>query len=337
MSSPAAARIHRIARRSRYFQCALGVVTAGLLFEIALRPFVADSTTAAGAASVRTIRSYFEGTAASHFEPDGLGPLGNRLTGNPSLPGSPEGIIIGDSHVAAFAVPDRDTMGAVVENLFRASGHPLNVRQYGWPASNVPEFIAAAAPILRARNPAWAAVVLNSYNMAVDSVMTPGGEISELPPASNSSRQPVFPQLLIRAGRSSALALALRRRAGQIQNRLRARDLSAKPSQESAHRDSISALKRAYGKRLIVVYAPAELTSVDPVETDLASICADQQVDFISVREPLLRDRNQNARLSRGFHNTAPGVGHFNAIGHKIIGQEIWRFLAARPPSLLPR
>ena len=103
-------------------------------------------------------------------------------------------------------------------------------------------------------------------------------------------------------------------------------------------RATVTGLKQAYGARLIIVYAPAEpSTSVEPIETELARLCADEDVSFLSVREALLRDRNEHFRFSRGFHNTAPGVGHFNVIGHRIIGAELWRYLDARSPSSLPR
>src|SRR5579863_6674700 len=101
-------------------QCALGVLMAGLLFEVALRPIVVDSSRL----GVRTIRNYFEGLSCAHFEVDGLSEAVNRLTGNLRLSGAPEGMIIGDSHVVAYAVRDEETMGSVVEGLSRTAGRP---------------------------------------------------------------------------------------------------------------------------------------------------------------------------------------------------------------------
>ena len=158
-----------------------------------------------------------------------------------------------------------------------------------------------------------------------------------------------LPRTLLAWGRKSVLALALRRRIGLIQDRLANEKTTAKSAledrdpkvaEEAARipRATVTGLKQAYGTRLIIVYAPAEPSaSVEPIETELARLCADEDVSFLSVREALLRDRNEHSRLSRGFHNTAPGVGHFNAVGHQIIGAEIWRYLAARPASSLSR
>src|ERR1700720_1886204 len=120
--------------RKRRLRCSVGVLSAGLLFELSLRPFVSDAYRP-GPFPVRTIRNYYEGLAVAHFESDGLGQIGNRLTGNRPLSGASEGLIVGDSHVVAYSVRDQDTMGAVIERLSRASGQPLNVRQYGWPGA----------------------------------------------------------------------------------------------------------------------------------------------------------------------------------------------------------
>src|ERR1043165_5996846 len=81
---------------------------------------------------IREIRQYTEGISVSHFVPDGFGTYGNRLTGNPVLPNVPTVLILGDSHVVQEAVADRQTVGAVIENLSRKHSNPVNVRQYGW-------------------------------------------------------------------------------------------------------------------------------------------------------------------------------------------------------------
>src|ERR1700733_4292774 len=80
----------RVLRKELRFRWVIGVLSAGLLFELALRPFVADAYHP-DPFPVRTIRNDYEGIAAAHFEPDGLGQLGNRLTGNQPLAGAPEG------------------------------------------------------------------------------------------------------------------------------------------------------------------------------------------------------------------------------------------------------
>src|ERR1035438_6734287 len=156
--------------KSARVRCAAGVLAAASLFELGLRPFVAGWNQPEG--PVRTIRSYSEGFSVAHFEPDGLGTYGNRLTGNPPLLGAPEGLIVGDSHVIAQAVRDEATMGAGIDRLSRAAGQPLNVRQYGWTSANAPTYLASAGQLLGARNPAWVVVILNAANVSVYALTT---------------------------------------------------------------------------------------------------------------------------------------------------------------------
>jgi hypothetical protein len=349
-----ASRRHKV-----YFHCALGALSAGLLFDVALRPFVADSNHS-GIVAVHTIRNYFEGLAVAHFEADGLGPLGNRLTGYPPLSGAPEIMIVGDSHVVAYAVSDQESMGAVVERLSRSAGRPLNVRQYGWPGANAPTFVAAAQSLLDARHPASVAVVLNSYNIGINALMTSNNWRMEIAPDDSfrliEGRHPsraVWRETMRQWTGCSVLALALWRRLELIRSRfalenvtvdtaLEQRDPGLAKEAARVPRAVVLGLKKAYGERLIIVYTPHLLGvgrySVEPAEMDLLRLCADQGVGFVSMREALARDRNDYSRLSRGFHNTAPGVGHFNAIGHRIIGEEIWRYLCAHSSfSALPQ
>ena len=133
----------------------------------------------------------------------------------------------------------------------------------------------------------------------------------------------------------SALALALWRRLGLIQNqreRLEQRDPQLALDGARVPRITVLGLKKAYGPRLLIVYAPAyfgtRYDSVEPVEREVLALCVQEGVACLSVREALARERYDQFRLSRGFHNTAPGVGHFNANGHRIMGQEIWRYVS---------
>ena len=339
----------RIRARKGNLQCALGVLLAAMLFEVSFRPIVVDSSRL----GVRTVRNYFEGFSCAHFQTDGLSEVGRRLTGNPRLSGVPEGLIIGDSHVVAYAVRDEETMGSVVERLSRDAGRPLNVGQYGWPGANSATFLATAASLLRGRDPSWVAVILNSFNIGVNALELQGGWRMEVAPDysfrlidGRPRGQGRLRQTLGPLFRHSTLFLGLVQRAGLFRTRLAQGSCSKQtvnqdlesaidPETDRVPRASVLGLKRAFGGRLLVVYAPQVLGpghySLEPAETELQRLCAEEGVAFLSVREQLERDREQYSRLSRGFHNTAPGVGHFNAIGHRIIGEAIWRYICDRP------
>ena len=86
-------------------RCVAGVLAAALLFELGLRPFVAGWNQPEG--PVRTVRSYYEGFSDAHFEPDGLGTYGNRLTGNPPVPGAPETSVL--LAIVPYAAPTEST------------------------------------------------------------------------------------------------------------------------------------------------------------------------------------------------------------------------------------
>ena len=153
----------------------------------------------------------------------------------------------------------------------------------------------------------------------------------------------------------SALALALWRRFGLIQNQasneksfvqrdLVQRDLEQGDPQlalDAARvpRITVRGLKKAYGPRLLIVYSPAffgtRYDSVEPPEREILALCVQEGVACLSVRDALAQERYEQFRLSRGFHNTAPGAGHFNATGHRIIGQQIWRYISgwSWPPT----
>jgi hypothetical protein len=345
--------------RSRLFtpafaRCAAGVLAAAALFELGLRPFVAGFNQPAG--PVRTIRSYAEGFSVAHFSPDGLGTYGNRLTGNPPLQGAPEGLIVGDSHVIGQAVRDEETMGAVVERLSRSARRPLNVRQYGWSSANAPTYLGSGEELLAARNPAWVAVVINAY-FSVHAltarrnwrmVMNPDGsyQLIDVRPPSAMNRPPTMRQQI---GRST-LALAVFQRVVMIWNtsvsgdqlaesvRVEHEDPQLAAATARVPRAALLGLKRDYGSRLIVVYTPGffgtDYATVEPLEQEVLKLCAEQSIACFSTRTAMAGERYDHFRLSRGFHNTAPGAGHFNATGHRLIGEEIWRHLSTNsPPS----
>lgn len=317
---------------------AAGILTAALLFDLCLRPFVAGSNRKDG--QVRTIRSYYEGISVAHFENDGFGTYGDRLTGHPPIEGAPVGMILGDSHVIAQAVGDEETMGAVIQRLSRAAGSALNVRQYGWSSGNAPTYFAEAEPLLRAHDAAWVAVVLNAANISVYALTTTQNWRMEVAADDSVRLIDMRPspavgrvQTLRREIGRSALALALWRRIGQIHPGINPATPDPRLAEEGARvpRATVLGLKRAYGSRLLIVYTPEDFgthyDSPEPMEHELLELCAQNGVACISVRDALARERYQHLQLSRGFHNTAPGAGHFNATGHRVIGEEIWRYL----------
>lgn len=340
----------------------MGAVAALGAFEIGLRPFVAGWNYPAG--PVREIRQYAEGVAVSHFVPDQLSPYGYRVTGNELLSGAPAGVILSDSHGIAESVADQSTMSSIVERQSRGNGQPLNVLMYGWYQGATPTYVAVANELLEKWNPVWVAVVLNRSDLTKEPIYGLGDawywqmkikpdlsiELVDLRPEKPQGTVEAIRQLV---GRST-LALALRRRTvvfAQVERPI-PKAAPAEPSPENPHAESkpvvltppeqlrllplasVRALKRAYGTRLVLIYAPDSPVvgsgEPDQAERDLFVACQAEGVRCANARKAMLDSRDQKGELYRGFNNTAPGVGHLNEVGQKIIADEIWKLVSGQ-------
>ncbi|MDH4408521.1 MAG: hypothetical protein QE273_02765 [Verrucomicrobiales bacterium] len=84
---------------------------------------------------------------------------------------------------------------------------------------------------------------------------------------------------------------------------------------------------------ILFVYAPPTpaLLSGDLIlenpEKNLAnhfsSLCKEQGIGFVSLEEPFLRFLEENGRFAKGFHNSRPWEGHYNADGHRLVAEAI--------------
>jgi hypothetical protein len=316
-----------------------GVILAVLILELILRVFVTSWHSQEG--RIRTIRQFTEGTATSTFEADGFGTYGNRLTGNPVLPGAPMVMILGDSHVVQEAVSDKYTLGAVVERLARTAGTPVNVRQYGWYDAAAPTYIANGPALLTAYHPKVVVVLMNVTDFGHEA-LTDGWYW----------RMRIHPDLSIdlidvrvpeptgqlanlkRLAGNSALMLSIFRRAtvmfqntgepataGGMRARAAERPLVA--------RASVRGMKAVYGPGLIIAYAPfTSEAKPEDYETELLDACAAEQVHCFSTRAGMVEDMRLHHRILRGFHNTPPGRDHLNRFGLEVVGTAIWKQIA---------
>ena len=147
-----------------------GIIAALAVLEVGLRPLAtADLPPLARPAAdslgspVVTSRQLEEGIAESHFSSAGA-----RLTGNPTIPGAPLIVILGDSHVVAREVTDVETMGSWVERLARAENYSINVRQYGWRGASPPQYLMVARDVMSHWHPAQVVVVLDGDDLGPD-------------------------------------------------------------------------------------------------------------------------------------------------------------------------
>src|SRR5262249_40350464 len=95
----------------------------------------------------------------------------------------------------------------------------------------------------------------------------------------------------------------------------------------------VRGLKQQYGDKLYVLYMPPQPFSaeepLEPAEALLMEQCRAQGVKCRSVRDRMIRELLVHHRMSRGFADTQPGIGHLNARGHEVVADEIFDWLKA--------
>jgi len=330
----------------------IGALVAAVLLNFVLGFFIAGWNYPK--TPIRTIRQLTEGTTTSHFLADGFGTYGNRLTGNPPAPNAPIVILLGDSHLVQDAVPDSDTMGAVIERQSRADGKPVNIRQYGWYSTAAPTYIANAPLLLKSFDPKLVVVVLNSTDFAREA-LTEGWywqmrinpdltfRLVDVRTPEGTGR---LAQVRDFVGRSP-LMLSLRRRAVLIFLAGDEAPLPPRPAADHAPDPiqaqvplvipaSVRGLKTAYGARLLIAYTPFCRQTCDPApdegEARLLDACRTEAVNCISTRADMVAEMQSTHHLLRGFHNTAPGEGHLNRFGLQAVGTAIWRRISSELP-----
>jgi len=84
---------------------------------------------------------------------------------------------------------------------------------------------------------------------------------------------------------------------------------------------------------ILFVYAPPTPALVsgrqvlENPEKNLAdhfsSLCQEQGIGFVSLEEPFLRFLEENGRFAKGFQNSRPWEGHYNADGHRLVAEAI--------------
>lgn len=344
---------------------ALGIASALLLAECALipwstlltpfnvRPVSEDSL----AAPVLTIRSYEEGIATSHFTPSSA-----RLTGQPTIPGAPYVLIVGDSFVAAEQVSDRQTMGAQLQQIAATQGEPINVRQYGWIAAAPSKYILEA-PELRAKwNPTLTVVILNADDFVPQALVDGWATmhiadndkvaISRVDPRAQSKIRPLIADTASRSALLTALLETYSEGIGpslrnfvhslhppSVQAAAKAphADSDPTPSMQQIVHASLEGMRRAYGDSLLLLYVsePRFENIPDPMEDTLLANCGQMGLDCHSMRGELTAARDSCRFLGLGFPNSQPGYGHLNAQGHRLVALEIAKHLPAAnlPPA----
>lgn len=311
-----------------------------LTAELLLRPLSGKREDGSGSEQ----RWYTEGIAHSHFSPEGL-----RLTGSPALADAGNVLILGDSHVAAVQVSDRETMGAVLERALRAVGGRYNALQYGWEGAGGADYVFEAKLVKQKFHPAGIALIVTAgdFRRTITErarLFESNGQVYAAPLARESTpgRPVSYGGRSARLLKQSALLYAgALRWTLDIMPRLRGAPVAAARSPrnsaevEETVRMIVRGLKAAYEDPLLVVYAPAQPWSSqdapEPEEAALLAECRKLAVRCTSLRKRMLDALRERQALARGFANSKPGFGHLNAIGHELAADAIREWLSDRP------
>jgi hypothetical protein len=331
----------------------VGILAGFLTLEGGLRLFATTdpvppariSTDSLGGPSV-VRRQLQEGVATYGFSTGGA-----RLTGHEPAGSGNVAVILGDSYVAAVQVGDRETMGAQLEDLARADGLPLDVRQYGWPNAAPGQYILSADAVERRWKPSRVFVVVSDNDMDFrsqvassarlrvdrnDSVRIVGALMDTMP---IQPRRGSVVHDLVRY-RLSVIGLRLKRQAtGKRQEIVPEVGAPVESPADSAElaalpRAVARGLSRAYGPDLSVIFLATVGIATDStptrIERAFIEACSAEGVDCISTREAMIARRAQG-QLSFGTGTTAPGHGHLSPAGHRVVAELMWKQLQAWP------
>jgi len=283
------------------------------------------------------VRNFRESVATAHFLANGL-----RLTGNPQIPGAPSVLIVGDSHVEAFQVEDRQTMGSALERRLRAEGKAWNALQYGWSGADGPDYVYSAPLLLDKFPTQHIFLIMNDGDFRSLSgeearlVERDGTLVAEpLTPGMVPGREPSYGGRLARRMKESgliygaALRFQLDLKPQFTEHKASAQEgmVAAAPSSEDTFERIVRGLQQAYGDKLYILYTPSQPFSpgapAEPQESTLLAQCQQKHMACRSLRARMINELMVNHNLVRGFSDSAPGVGHLNARGHEIVADEL--------------
>jgi len=268
------------------------------------------------------IRQYDEGFSTANFSADH-----GRATDNPPLPGAPTILLVGDSHVEALQVEDRETMGSLLERDLRRDGVPVNLIQYGWGGGDAPYYAGKAREIIEKWKPSKVIVLLNRGDLDHNAAEQ-GAAVDSAQPEMKG----LFRTTLSLISHHSTLVFLAYKRWKQMPSITiksmmpgsgggHAPARSSHPSFKSTAETSIRLLKNAF-PTLLVVYDPERNQKDNEnsilIEESLLDACIRQNVQCLTLRSVLTAER-----FALGFSNTLPNKGHYNVVGHRLIAEAI--------------
>lgn len=96
-------------------------------------------------------------------------------------------------------------------------------------------------------------------------------------------------------------------------------------------RDALQMMRQAYAGEMIFLYHPSVTVSAsgemscvyDDFFDTFQNLCEENSICVIDMGDAFLENYQKENTLPYGFMNTAPGVGHLNATGHRLIAEAL--------------
>ncbi|HWD37915.1 MAG TPA: hypothetical protein VG944_03645 [Fimbriimonas sp.] len=256
-------------------------------------------------------------------------------------------LILGDSYTNAMQVATADNYCSVLQRMFGASGKDVWVINGGVSGSSPARYVNDAPWYLSNLHPQQVVVQLDQLHFVMDLPVQHGDFF--LRPTRNGfvirseeERHQVQDQLkhfgLGRFILDQSLVRTAMLRLGFRDEQLTfasEKQLSVQGVDYAPYVDwVVHNLKKAFGNPLIVYIPTIDYFNLEKpphnVESELAAECAHEGLSFINMRQSFLQSFACNKAPCHGFVNTAPGVGHINAIGHALVAKEIYKALVRR-------
>ena len=283
-----------------------------------------------------------EGYAISTYDPNGF-----RLP-VPSAEASPRVLVLGDSYAQASQVSDNSTFAQQLETKLRSSRPQAGVWNAGIPGVAPSRYIGMAEYYKSTLKPDVVIVQLNAGDFGADRTNKAGtfwleqigdgwqvhkrdttitrGSLKGL------GRYPIVKDLATLALHSS-LVQQLTFKAGQEFGISKA---EKKPTEFKDDHDEVykkharwivRELSHSY-PQVAIVYIPSidyfALSSSAPSQEEaLDESCREFGVPYVNMRSTFIDHYKSTGNACNGFMNTTPGSGHINALGHRLVAEQL--------------
>lgn len=267
-------------------------------------------------------------------------------------------VTLGDSYTQARHSPFWRNFSSVAEIELRSSGYQIDVRNFGYMASALPYYLGIGESLLETYHPSVVVVQIAIHDLSSERVFDPrapfyfelndSGElvVKSRPKESEdylklASRIPNAPVFIFNT--RSAVETYLNIQHGQ---KIQKPDDDAEPesavitdqivgknAKEKFINQELALIENTYGDTPIVfIFRPAfskkrlEFYYDDETKDFIAKVKQHPSWHVLCI-DATFNQSFQNGHSPLGFGNTDPFSGHWNATGHRIVGQELAEIL----------